>query len=172
MSTISVFKTDSVYLSSLFSMSILTRNKLEDWQLLLGISTLAGLWVPVTRALRDHVMGIDRTSDGHSLPVLWASSAHFVGWLLGTILSKRIRIFSICSWLQFCVFVQCFMVIWWYFYGNHDTSMTLLCKHIWKCYFANRYVSVIYLQTMILWDFFQEKTFMCEDKEWVNLRHL
>ena len=30
MSTISVFKTDSVYFSSLFSMSILTRNKLED----------------------------------------------------------------------------------------------------------------------------------------------
>ena len=77
-----------------------------------------------------------------------------LGWLLGTILSKRIRIFSICSWLQFCVFVQCFMVIWWYFYRNYDTSMMLLCKHIWKYHFANRYVSVIYLQTMILWDFF------------------
>ena len=122
---------------------------------------MAGLWVPVTRALRDHVMGIDRTSDGHSLPVLWASSAHFVGWLLGTILSKRIRIFSICSWLQFCVFVQCFMVIWWYFYRNYDTSMILICKHIWKCHFANRYVSVIYLQTMILWDFFSRKKHLC-----------
>ena len=125
---------------------------------------MAGLWVPVTRALRDHVMGIDRPSDGHSLPVRRASSAHFMGWFLGTILGKRIRIFSICSWLQFCVFVQCFMVIWWYFYRNYDTSMMLLCKYIWKCHFANRYVSVIYLQTMILWDFFQEKTFMCEDK--------
>ena len=125
---------------------------------------MAGLWVPVTRALRDHVMGIDRTSDGHLLPVLWASSAHFAGCFWGTILSKRIRIFSICSWLQFCVFVQCFMVIWWYFYRNHDTSMILLCKYIWKCHFTNRYVSVIYLQTMILWDFFEKKTFMCEYK--------
>lgn len=42
--------------------------------------------------------------------------------------------------------------------------MILLCKYIWKYHFATHYVSVIYLQIMILWDFFQEKTFMCEDK--------
>lgn len=40
--------------------------------------------------------------------------------------------------------------------------MILLCKYIWKYHFVIHYVSVIYLQIMILWDFFQEKTFMCE----------
>ena len=116
--------------------------------------------MPVTRALRDHVKGIDRTSDGHSLPVRWASSAHFTWWFLGTILGKRI-----CCFLYFVDynFVSLYNALWWF----DDTSieiMILLCKHIWKCHFANRYVSVIYLQTMILWDFFQEKTFMCENK--------
>ena len=121
---------------------------------------MAGPWVPVTRALRDHVMGIDRTSDGHSLPVLWASSAHFMGWFLGTILSKRIRIFL---YVVDYNFVFLYNALWWF----DDTSieiMILLCKHIWKCHFANCYVSVIYLQTMILWDFFEKKTFMCEYK--------
>ena len=134
MSTISVFKTDSVYLSSLFSMSILTRNKLEDWQLLLGISTLAGLWVPVTRALRDHVMGIDRTSDGHSLPVLWASSAHFVGWFLGTVLSKRI-----CSFLYFVDynFVFLYNALWWF----DDTSIEIMIL-LWY-FFVKIFGSVI-----------------------------
>lgn len=63
---------------------------MEDRQLKLGISTLAGPWVPVTRALRDHVMGIDRPSDGLSLPVRWASSAHFVWWFLGNLFEQAI----------------------------------------------------------------------------------
>ena len=41
-------------------------------------STLSGLSVPVKWALRDQVMGIDRPSYGHSLPVLRASSAQSV----------------------------------------------------------------------------------------------
>ena len=145
-------------------MFILTRNKMEDRQLQLGICTLAGPWVPVTRALRDHVMGIDRTSDGHLLPVLWASSAHFMGWFLGTILSKRIRIFSICSWLQFCVFVQCFMVIWWYFYRNVSGSShhfpekyRKLEKNSWK------FVSLISFCYICI-----RKYQYIEDKGWYN----
>lgn len=43
------------------------------------VSTLAGLLVPVTRALRDQVTGIDRPSVGYSLPVLRALNAHFMG---------------------------------------------------------------------------------------------
>ena len=49
--------------------------------------------MPVTRALRDQVTGIDRPSVGYSLPVLRALNAHFVGWFLGTILSKQIVVF-------------------------------------------------------------------------------
>ena len=108
-------------------------------------------------ASTEQVMGTLCPHCGHRVPILWDDF-----WALFWV--SEFVFFSICSWLQFCVFVQCFMVIWWYFYRNYDTSMMLLCKHIWKCHFANRYVSVIYLQTMILWDFFQEKTFMCEDK--------
>ena len=57
------------------------------------VSTLAGLLVPVTRSLRDQVTGIDRPSSGHSLLVLRALDAHFVGRFLGTILSKQIVVF-------------------------------------------------------------------------------
>ena len=46
-------------------------------------STLSGLSVPVKWALRDQVMGIDRPSYGHSLPVLRASSAQSAGRFLG-----------------------------------------------------------------------------------------
>ena len=66
---------------------------MEDRQLQLGICTLAGLLVPVTRSLRDQVTGIDRPSVGYSLPVLRALSAHFMGQFLGTILSKQIVVF-------------------------------------------------------------------------------
>ena len=59
------------------------------------VSTLAGLLVPVTWSLRDQVTGIDRPSVGYSLPVLRALNAHFVGWFLGTILSKQIVVFYI-----------------------------------------------------------------------------
>ena len=55
---------------------------------------LAVPWVPITRALREHVMGIDRPSDGHSLPVPRASSAHFMGWFLGCSF-----LYLVCSFL-------------------------------------------------------------------------
>ena len=92
---------------------------MEDRQQQLGICTLAGPWVPVTRALRDHVMGIDRPSDGHSLPVRWASSAHFMGWFLGAILGKRI-----CCFLYFVDynFVFLYNALWWF----DDTSMEIM----------------------------------------------
>nr|DAU38847.1 MAG TPA: hypothetical protein [Caudoviricetes sp.] len=35
--------------------------------------------MPVTRSLRDQVTGIDRPSVGHSLPVLRALNAPFMG---------------------------------------------------------------------------------------------
>ena len=47
-------------------------------------SPLSGLSVPIRRALRDQMVGIERTSDGHWLPVLWASSAQIESLNLGT----------------------------------------------------------------------------------------
>ena len=58
------------------------------------VGSLAVPWVPITRALREHVMGIDRPSDGHSLPVRRASSAHFMGWFLGCSF-----LYLVCSFL-------------------------------------------------------------------------
>ena len=126
--------------------------------------------MPVTRALRDHVMGIDRTSDGHLLPVLWASSVHFMWWFLGTILGKRI-----CCFLYFVDynFVFLYNALWWF----DDTSMEIMIL-LWHFFvnifgsiiFVNHYVSVIYLQTMILWDFLKKKHLCARIKEWVNLR--
>ena len=40
--------------------------------------------MPVKWALRNQVTGIDRPSNGHSLPVLWVSSAQSIGRFLGT----------------------------------------------------------------------------------------
>ena len=112
--------------------------------------------------------GIGRPSVGYSLPVLRALNAHFMGWFLGTNLSKQIVVFLYLVDYNFVFFMMhhgdLMILLWnsWYFYGIHDTSMILLCKYIWKYHFVIHYVSVIYLQIMILWDFFQEKTFMCE----------
>ena len=107
---------------------------MEDRQLQLEICTLAGPWVPVWRALRDHVMGIDRPSDGLSLPVRWVSSAHFMGWFLGTILGKRI-----CCFLYFVDynFVFLYNALWWF----DDTSMEIMIL-LWH-FFVNIFGSVI-----------------------------
>ena len=43
--------------------------------------------MPVTWALRDHVLGIERPCAGHWLPTLWAYSAQRLGLFLGTILA-------------------------------------------------------------------------------------
>ena len=109
---------------------------------------MAGPWVPVTRALRDHVMGIDRTSDGHSLPVLWASSAHFTGWFLDTILSKRIRIFL---YVVDYNFVFLYNALWWF----DDTSIEIMIL-LWY-FFVNIFGSVILQIVMYQW-------FIC--KQW------
>ena len=139
------------------------------------------IWEPASIgcSLSAHHAGTQRTCNGHRQTKWWALIARTVGiecpfyvMIFGHYFRQANLLFPVFCWLQFCVFVQCFMVIWWYFYGNHDTSMTLLCKHIWKCHFANRYVSVIYLQTMILWDFLKKKHLCARIKEWVNLRHL
>ena len=45
--------------------------------------------MPVKWALRDQVMGIDRPSYGHSLPVLLASSAQSTGRFLGIFIKLR-----------------------------------------------------------------------------------
>ena len=105
-------------------------------------------------ASTEQVMGTYCPYCGHRVPILWDDF-----WALFWV-SEFVFFLYVVDY-NFCVFVQCFMVIWWYFYRNYDTSMILLCKHIWKCHFANHYVSVIYLQTMILWDFFQEKKHLC-----------
>ena len=45
---------------------------------------LSGLSETIKWALWDQVSGIERTSNGHSLPVQWASSAQRIGRFLGT----------------------------------------------------------------------------------------
>ena len=120
--------------------------------------------MPVTRALRDHVKGIDRTSDGHSLPVQWASSAYFMWWFLGTILGKRI-----CCFLYFVDynFVFLYNALWWF----DDTSIEIMIL-LWYI-FVNIFESVILQSVMYQqfickqWyfeTFLKEKTFMCEYK--------
>ena len=73
-------------------MTTQTRNKRKDCQVGLGIKahnvvckrSLSGLSETIKWALRDQVSGIERTSNGHSLPVLQVSSAQSVGRFLGT----------------------------------------------------------------------------------------
>ena len=123
-------------------MTIQTRNKRKNWQAELGTNahkvfcqrSLSGLSVPVKWALRDQVMGIDRPSYGHSLPVLRASSAHFMGWFLGTILSKRIRIFL---YVVDYNFVFLYNALWWF----DDTSIEIMIL-LWY-FFVNIFGSVI-----------------------------
>ena len=101
--------------------------------------------------------GIDRPSVGHSLPVLRSLNARFMGWFLGTNLSKQIVVFLYLVDYNFVFFYD---ASWWFNDTSIefiDTSMILLCKYIWKYHFVIPYVSVIYLKIMILWYFFKKK---------------
>lgn len=50
---------------------------------------------PVTWALRDHVLGIDRPCAGHWLPVSWALSAQRLGLFFGHYISKLRCIYAL-----------------------------------------------------------------------------
>ena len=82
-------------------------------------STLSGLSVPVKWALRDQVMGIDRPSYGHSLPVLRASSTQSVGRFLGTFCGSAASLLCMMLYEDFvmllCWFGDTTMPISWYF---------------------------------------------------------
>ena len=107
-------------------MTIQTRNKRKNWQAELGTNahkvfcqrSLSGLSVPVKWALRDQVMGIDRPSYGHSLPVLRASSAQSVGRFLGTFCGSAASLLCMMLYEDFvmllCWFGDTTMPISWY----------------------------------------------------------
>ena len=128
-------------------MTIQTRNKRKNWQAELGTNahkvfcqrSLSGLSVPVKWALRDQVMGIDRPSYGHSLPVLRASSTQSVGRFLGTFYGSAASLLCMMLYEDFvmllCWFGDTTMPISWYFYQIYDTSMILFCKIIRKVSF-------------------------------------
>ena len=156
-------------------MTIQTRNKRKNWQAELGTNahkvfcqrSLSGLSVPVKWALRDQVMGIDRPSYGHSLPVLRASSAQSVGRFLGTFCGSATSLLCMMLYEDFvmllCWFGGTTMPISWYFYHIYDTSMILFCKIIKKYHsyilLCIRQLHLFLIRKMILWDFFHEKTF-------------
>ena len=149
-------------------MSTQTRNKRKDWQAGLGIKAhkvvcqrpLSGLSVTVKWALGDQVSGIERTSNGHSLPVRQALSAQSVGWFLGTSCGSAAPLLCVMLYGDFVMLRWRFL---WYFYQNHDTFMILFCKIYRKSHFCIL-LCVWYLyqnsaEKMVLWDFFHEKTF-------------
>ena len=158
-------------------MTIQTRNKRKDWQVGLGIKahnvvckrSLSGLSETIKWALRDQVSGIERTSNGHSLPVLQVSSAQSVGRFLGTSCESAASL--LCMMLHddfvmlLCWFGDTTMPILWYFYHIYDTSMILFCKIYRKSHFcisqSIRYLDWYFLLIMILWYFFSKKTFLC-----------
>ena len=121
-------------------MSIQTRNKRENWQAGLGIKvhkvfcqrSLSGLSVPFKWALGDQVSGIERPSNGHSLPVLWALSAQSVGRFLGTSCGSAASLLCV---MLYGVFVMLRWRFLWYFFRIYDTSMILFCKVIRKVSF-------------------------------------
>ena len=121
-------------------MTIQTRNKRKNWQAELGINVhkvfcqrqLSSLYVPVKWALRDQVMGIDRPSYGHSLPVLRASSAQSVGRFLGTFCGSAALTLCMMLYSNFVILRWRFS---WYFHHIYDTSMILFCKIIRKVSF-------------------------------------
>ena len=128
-------------------MTIQTRNKRKDWQVGLGIKahnvvckrSLSGLSETIKWALRDQVSGIERTSNGHSLPVLQVSSAQSVGRFLGTSCESAASLLCMMLYEDFvmllCWFGDTTMPILWYFYHIYDTSMILFCKTIRKVSF-------------------------------------
>ena len=125
-------------------MTIQTRNKRKNWQAELGINAhkvfcqrlLSSLSVPVKWALRDQVMGIDRPSYGHSLPVLRASSAQSAGRFLGTFL--RVGGFAIMHDALWG-FRDAFMLIWWYYYANF-----MILRWYFETFFTKKLFSYAY----------------------------
>lgn len=121
-------------------MTIQTRNKRKNWQAELGTNAhkvfcqrlLSSLSVPVKWALWDQVMGIDRPSYGHSLPVLRASSTQSVGRFLGTFCGSAALTLCMMLYSNFVILRWRFS---WYFHHIYDTSMILFCKIIRKVSF-------------------------------------
>ena len=122
-------------------MTIQTRNKRKDWQVGLGIKahnvvckkSLSGLSETIKWALRDQVSGIERTSNGHSLPVRWALSTQSVGRFLGTSCESAASLLCMMLYGDFVVLQWWFL---WYFYQIYDTSMILFCKIYRKSHFC------------------------------------
>lgn len=101
--------------------------------------SLSGLSETIKWALRDQVSGIERTSNGHSLPVLQVSSTQSVGRFLGTFYRSAASLLCMMLYEDFvmllCWFGDTTMPISWYFYHIYDTSMILFCKIIRKVSF-------------------------------------
>ena len=116
-------------------MSTQTRNKRKDWQAGLGIKAhkvvcqrpLSGLSVTVKWALGDQVSGIERPSNGQSLPVQRALSAQSIGWLLGTS----------CGSAAPLLCVMLYGDLWCFDGGFCDTSIKIMI-HLW--YFFVKYI--------------------------------
>ena len=128
---------------------------------------LNGLSVPVKWALRDQVMGIDRPSYGHSLPVLRVSSAQSKSLNLGTSCEYSASHLCMILYDVFAMLYGDFVILrWrflWYFLRIYDTSMILFVKksekHHSRIPLYIRYLYPYFTKKMILWDFFHEKTF-------------
>ena len=120
-------------------------NKRKDWQAGLGIKSHKpfcqrppdGLSCPSSGhfgtkpwALRDQALGIDRPSDGHSLPMRCAQSAQTLGVILGT--PYRSAALLLCmiphdylvviEWRFNDISIR-LMILLWYFY---DTSCKII----------------------------------------------
>ena len=114
-------------------MSIQTRNKRKKRQAGLGIKVhkvfcqrpLSALSVPFKWALGDQVSGIDRPSNGHSLPIRRVLSAQSVGWFLGTSCGSAASLFCMMLYGDFVMLRWWFL---WYFLWFYDTSMILFCQ--------------------------------------------
>ena len=133
---------------------------------------LNGLSVPVKWALRDQVMGIDRPSYGHSLPVLRVSSTQSKSLNLGTSCEYSASHLCMILYDVFAMLYGDFVILrWrflWYFYQFYDTLMILLVKELEKhhsCILLHiRYLYRNPHKKMILWYFFHKKLFSCAHK--------
>ena len=128
---------------------------------------LNGLSVPVKWALRDQVMGIDRPSYGHSLPVLRVSSTQSKSLNLGTSCEYSASHLCMILYDVFAMLYGDFVILrWrflWYFLRIYDTSMILFVKKSEKYHsripLYIRYLHPYFTKKMILWDFFSWKNF-------------
>ena len=135
---------------------------------------LSGLSETIKWALRDQVSGIERTSNGHSLPVQRASSAQSVGRFLGTSCKSAASLLCMMLYDDFVMVLWWFgdtsMPISWYFYPFYDTSMRLFCKIIRKVSFSYLIIyqifkSVFSRKNETLRLFFTKKLFSCAYKK-------